>query len=91
MKKNPSKPKRPRVQSVDFRGGVRGKHYERYHEGPVTIKIDSDVARATLHTASERSDRVVEHDFSKPVRGKSVTRYRPGVAQRKPTRSRRKP
>lgn len=91
MKKNPSKPERPRVQSVDFRGGVRGKHYERYREGPVTIRIDSDVARATPYTDSEHSDRVAEYDFSKGVRGKSATRHWPSVAQRKLTRTRRKP
>ena len=46
MKKNPSNAKSRRIVPIDFRGGVRGKHYERYQTARVTVHLDPDVARA---------------------------------------------
>jgi hypothetical protein len=52
MKKSLSNAKPTRTRSVNFRGGVRGKHYERYQASRVTVELDPDIAAVFPDSAS---------------------------------------
>ncbi len=45
MKKTRPETDDPADHEVDFRGGVRGKHFERYRAACITVRIEPDVAQ----------------------------------------------
>ena len=46
IKKNPDKPEDDQMRTeYDVRGGVRGKYYERYKQGPNVVLLAPDMAK----------------------------------------------